>query len=158
MTLLWKCQIDDMKWRTFLWLCTALLLSFVLTVYFLFFHCTNVEGIKISGLLRAGSLREGHQYCKMLKRSLKSDKSSLKEFSTLGIYDAASYDHGAILVKVICRIGADNYLQAIDGVSDEEINAIEAFLRAGIEYGSVEDSLCVNSLIQEVLSELDKKK
>ena len=146
-----------MRRRVSLWTWLTVLSSFVLIIYFLFFYCVDVEGIKISGLLRARSFKDTYKYCALLRRSLNGDKNSLKDFSTLDIYDAASYDHGSILVKVICRIGPANYLEAIEGVSDDDRNAIEVFLRVGIEYGAFEDSLCVDSVIQEVLQELNKE-
>jgi uncharacterized protein (TIGR02145 family) len=53
----------------------------------------------------------------------------------LEIYDAASYDHGGVIVDLIGIIGEDNFLQALATINNREKAWVEESIDVGLEYG-----------------------
>ena len=54
----------------------------------------------------------------------------------LDFSDGAAYDHGAVLVDLIEKIGEEKFVQSIKTINDSEKKWIKGYLEAGIEYGS----------------------
>jgi len=111
-------------------------LSIVRFIYISYFREHKiVNGIYVSGLLLAVSEYEHIDYCKLLKKAIKKDSTSIRIFTLLEIYDAASYDHGEVIVDLIGIIGEDNFLQALATINNREKAWVEGSIEVGLEYG-----------------------
>lgn len=109
-------------------------------------NCSQVKGIKIPELLNR-SVDES--YCKLLERALELDKDAIIEISVFDVFDSASYEHGYVLIRLIEKIGEEEYLKAIKNVSVEQKKSIESYLWAGLEYGG--NKIYSNKKLNEVL-------
>ena len=78
---------------------------------------------------------EEYSYSALVKSSLNKDSTSIKNLSTLKIYDAAGYDHGAILIAIANRIGEKEYIKLLGTLTDEEKQNILSYIEVGLEYG-----------------------
>lgn len=95
----------------------------------------EINGIEVSELLLVVSEEQNIDYCKLLNEATKGNESSIKEIALLDFSDGAAYDHGAVLVDLIEKIGEEKFVQSIKTINDREKKWIKGFLEVGIEYG-----------------------
>ncbi len=101
--------------------------------------CSNkcdIESIQVSELLSTVAKEHSIDYCRLLKRAIDGDVGSIREISLLEFNDAVGYDHGAVLVDLVLRIGEGKYIEAISQFNDAEKNLIESYFDVGISYGN----------------------
>ena len=114
---------------------------FLLSSIIVFLCCAcwgnkEINGIEVSELLLVVSEEQNIDYCKLLNEATKGNESSIKEIALLDFSDGAAYDHGAVLVDLIEKIGEEKFVQSIKTINDSEKKWIKGYLEAGIEYGS----------------------
>lgn len=97
--------------------------------------CFNIEGVTVTDLLYRSAAKRSYPLCSLIERGIEKDVKALKELALLQIYDAASYDHGILLVDVIHKVGDSVFLDAIKNIGSEEKEKVRAYLFAGLEYG-----------------------
>lgn len=112
-----------------------LLLLFVLFLCHACCRYKEINGIEVSELLLVVSEEQNIDYCKLLNEATNGNESSIKEIALLKIYDGAAYDHGAVLVDLIEKIGEDKFIQSIRTINNIEKKWIKGYLEAGIKYG-----------------------
>ena len=112
--------------------------------------CNEIEGIRISKLLQVSAKNNSYRYCDLVEKSLKGEKASLKTLSLLDIGDAAGYDHGIILVKIIQEIGSTTYLESLGNMSEGEKQKVKSYLEVGVEYGEFGDDLTLKEMLPKV--------
>lgn len=121
----------------------ANLLVIILT--FLFVGCVNsksktINGIDIPVQVLVVSSQHGFNYEDTLKSALNGNDYSMKRLSTIDFFDTSiGYEHGAILIEIINKIGEEQYLIAINDCSEKEKSIIRGDLMAGMEYGQHHD-------------------
>lgn len=98
-------------------------------------NCPKIEGINVSELLYFAAENRSYPLCDLVEKSVAKDKEALKALSLLNIYDAASYDHGILLVDMIKKVGSSVYIDALGELSKEEKEKIKMYLDVGVEYG-----------------------
>lgn len=117
------------------------IMEFILSLSFILFLChaccghKEINGIEVSELLLVVSEEQNIDYCKLLNEATNGNESSIKEIALLKIYDGAAYDHGAVLVDLIEKIGEDKFIQSIRTINNIEKKWIKGYLETGIEYG-----------------------
>ncbi|WP_132065995.1 hypothetical protein [Aquimarina spinulae] len=95
-------------------------------------NCNEIQGIEIPELLNR---QIDDSYCDTLDKAIKLDKEAIIKISTYKISDAGGYEHGYVLIRLIEKIGEQEYLRAIENLSLEEKKSIESYLWAGLGYG-----------------------
>ncbi|MBQ6724949.1 MAG: hypothetical protein IJQ89_00065 [Bacteroidales bacterium] len=95
----------------------------------------EINGIEVSELLLVVSEEQNIDYCKLLNEATKGNESSIKEIALLDFSDGAAYDHGAVLVDLIEKIGEEKFVQSFKSLIVREKKWIKGFLEVGIEYG-----------------------
>ena len=80
--------------------------------------------------------RRGIDYCEILSTATKGDEESIRELLLLEIYDAAGYDHGAVIVDLIKIVGEDKVIRAIEAMNCEQKTSITSYIEAGLQYGN----------------------
>lgn len=108
-------------------------------------NCSEIQGIEISELLNR---QIDDSYCDLLDKAISLDKEAIIKISNYKISDAAGYDHGYVLIRLIEKIGEEKYLKALEGASIEEKTSIESYLWAGLEYGG--NKIYQNKKLSEV--------
>ncbi len=98
--------------------------------------CPNVEGINVTELLYFSATKRSYPLCSLVEKSIAEDKKALKELSLLEIFDAASYDHGILLIDVIDKVGVSVFIDALQGIGKEEKEKVRSYLDVGLEYGN----------------------
>lgn len=101
-------------------------------------NCNAVSNFEIGELLLTSAREKSYDYCELLEKAVNKDQEAIKKLSLLEFDGAVGYDHGYVLVKLIETIGENNYLTAIQKVSNEEKGFIEGYLDVGLEYGNFE--------------------
>ncbi|WP_158237253.1 hypothetical protein [Aquimarina sp. MAR_2010_214] len=109
-------------------------------------NCNEIQGIVISELLNR---QINDSYCDILNKAIELDKEAIIKISTIEVSDAAGYDHGYVLIRLIEKIGEQEYLKALENVSTEQKKSIESYLWAGLEYGG--NKIYSNKKLNEVL-------
>ncbi len=95
-------------------------------------NCDQVQGIKISELLNR---QIDDSYRELLDNAVKLDKEAIVKISTYKISDAAGYDHGYVLVRLIEKIGEEEYFKGFENLSLKEKKSVLSYLKAGLENG-----------------------
>ena len=95
-----------------------------------------ISGIYVSESLLIVSEEQGIDYCKLLSKAVNGDDVSIMQLSILKIYESTGYDHGAVIVDLIERIGEDKFIHSLKIVSAEQKNLVKWCIEAGIEYGN----------------------
>lgn len=115
-----------------------ILFSFFLILLGCLTNCVNrvTNGIEVSELLLLASREQGIDYCKMLNKAINGDADSIRQFALLEFGDAAGYDHGSVIVKMIKLVGEDSFIQSLSTINDEQKRLIKGYIDAGLEYGT----------------------
>lgn len=95
----------------------------------------NVEGIEVSELLATSSGEKGIQYCSLLEDALRGNEKAIAELSLLEFSNATGYDHGAVIVDLVLKIGEKKYIKAISAINKEQRSLIQSYIDVGLEYG-----------------------
>ncbi|WP_299610448.1 hypothetical protein [uncultured Aquimarina sp.] len=95
-------------------------------------NCDQVQGIEISELLNR---QIDDSYCEILDNAINLDKKSIVKISRYKISDAAGYDHGYVLVRLIEKIGEEEYFNGFQNLSLNEKKSVLSYLKAGLENG-----------------------
>lgn len=95
-----------------------------------------ISGIYVSESLLIVSEEQGIDYCKLLSKAVNGDDVSIMQLSILKIYESTGYDHGAVIVDLIERIGEDKFIHSLKIVSAEQKKLVKWCIEAGIEYGN----------------------
>lgn len=114
--------------------------------------CKLPNGEKTTDLLASVVHNRNYNYCKLLEQSLNEDSNAIKSLALLNFSDAAGYDHGAVLVEVIFKIGEKTFINAIECISKEQKAAIEGYLSVGLEYGYRKE--CENKTVKQVFPDV----
>jgi len=110
--------------------------------------CKNVQDIVVSNLILE-TIDSSKNYCNLLDKAIRGDKSSIEKISLLNLYDGSGYDHGFVLIQLIEKIGEDSYIKALKkkGLSNDEKSKIKSYLDVGLEYGSKENK---NKMLKDI--------
>lgn len=120
------------------------------------FGCTdgrNIRGIKVSQEMIDGGDMKGIDYCLLYEHALDGDISSIRDYSTIETFNGGFiYVHGIYLIRLIDRIGDNNFLKAIEGIDVDQKARICLYIEGGMDiyewyptgegaigYASVED-------------------
>lgn len=114
--------------------------------------CNLPNGNQTSDLLARVSREHNYDYCNLLEAALKGNKDSIKKLALLDLSDAAGYDHGAVLVKIILKVGNSKFINAISNISKHEKGIVEGYLNVGLEYGN--DRKYERSSLKEVFPDI----
>ena len=113
-------------------------ISFAFNLVYLF-SCSNkcnIGGIEVTELLSTVANERSIDYCALLKTANSGDSNSIKKLSLMEFNDAVGYDHGAVVIDLVLKIGEDNYLAAISNFNRSEKKIVESYLDIGLKYGS----------------------
>lgn len=109
-------------------------------ISFMCFACSDgrkvINGIEVSELLLSASEEQNIDYCKLLNESTEGNDGSIRKLVLLKFYDAAGYDHGAVLVDLIELIGEDKFIYSLTTTNCEEKKRIIGYIEVGLEYGN----------------------
>lgn len=112
-----------------------------LTFAFVFLTLTScgnrdIQGIEVSEILLIASKSQNIDYRKLLNKAIKGDDTSIKQLALLEISGGASaYDHGAVLVDLIEKIGEEMFINSVGSLTDSQTVLIRGSIEAGLEYG-----------------------
>lgn len=122
---------------------TIVRLAFLLIIAISINACDNNDHLQIPNTLEI-ALQQNNEYClyvSLLKKSLHSDTASLHKFLNIdNIYDAASYEHGSMLLFLLNKIGDNNFSTPICTMSNDRISNLRAYIIAGLDSSSEHDS------------------
>jgi uncharacterized protein (TIGR02145 family) len=93
-----------------------------------------VNGIYVSEDLLIVSEKNNINYCKLLKKAIKKDTTSIKALTLLEFWNGISYDHGGVIVDLIGIIGEDNFLQSLATINNREKMKVNSYLMVGLLY------------------------
>jgi len=96
--------------------------------------CRGVGDVYVSSDLLYVTKRENINYCHLVRKSLKFDYESVKNISLLQFYDGAGYEHGSVLLDIIDVIGEEQYIELLNGITDEEKKKIDLNLHLGLHF------------------------
>ena len=132
---------------------------FFACISFFLISCGNkvIHGIEVSELLIIASKHQCVDYCTLLNKAVEGDTLSIEQLALLDIYDAASYDHGAVLIKLIGLIGEDLFLGAINNTNADQKRKIYIYLEVGIEYGdlAISQKMSLKEQFPKIYTELN---
>ena len=112
-----------------------------LTFAFVFLTLTScgnrdIQGIEVSEILLIASKSQNIDYRKLLNKAIKGEDTSIKQLALLEISGGASaYDHGAVLVDLIEKIGEEMFINSVGSLTDSQTVLIRGSIEAGLEYG-----------------------
>lgn len=95
----------------------------------------DVKDISVSELLLESAVDKGIDYCDVVTKASLNDDDAIKQISVMDFDNAVGYDHGAVLVDLILKIGEQKYIEIITAFTKEDKNRIKGYLRVGLEYG-----------------------
>lgn len=94
----------------------------------------NIDGIDIDYMLIYDADKEQNtDYCKLVKKSLKKDLSSIKRLALLDYDGGYSYEHGMILLDIVDRIGENVFIESLKDISSKQKRIVLMYLYAGID-------------------------
>ena len=97
--------------------------------------CKLPDGNYTSEILAIAAREKNCNYCTLLDSAINGDNNSIKRLALLDFSDAVGYDHGAVLIEVINKIGDAKFTNAITTTSKDQRITIESYLEVGLEYG-----------------------
>ena len=95
-----------------------------------------ISGIYVSESLLIVSEEQGIDYCKLLSKAVNGDDVSIMQLSILEFYESVGYDHGAVIVDLIERIGENKFIHSFKIANTEQKNLVKWYIEAGLEYGN----------------------
>jgi hypothetical protein len=96
----------------------------------------SIKGIMVTDIL-IGCCEDRYNinYCKLLKKAITKDANSIKQLVLLCFHDGTSYDHGAVIVGLIERLGEDNFISSLGEINVQQGYNVMSYIAVGIEYG-----------------------
>ncbi len=88
----------------------------------------------ISNYLIDYSEERNYNYCELVNQSLENDSYSIRSLSLLEFYDGMTYEHGAVIIEIINKIGEEKYLKALNNISPDEKVKLKSYLHAGFDF------------------------
>ena len=96
----------------------------------------ELNGIEVSELLLRASKEQNVDYYKLLNEAIKGNDLSIRQLALLKVYDGAGYDHGAVIVDLIERIGENIFIKSLTNINNEQKQWIKGSIEVGLEYGN----------------------
>ena len=129
----------------------------VLQMYSCRDNCPPIEGVEVTGLLYLAAKNNSYDYCNLAYESVNGNEDALRMLCLLRIGDAAGYDHGAVIVDIINKVGTTKFIDALRGINKEEKELVKSYLAAGLEYGGeYSDFSTLEQVFPEIAVFLDK--
>jgi hypothetical protein len=107
-----------------------------------FILLTSCRQSNIDGVIIGNTLCENQDYptnkrlCNIINRTLEKDQQALIELTEFSCGGAAGcYDLGYVLTQVINRIGEQEFIKLINGLTEKQKNEINGLIAVGLEYG-----------------------
>lgn len=115
--------------------------------------CKLPNGKTTSDLLARVAREQNYNYCGLLGAALDNNIDSIRKLALLQFSDAVGYDHGAVLIEVISKVGENNYVNALYGISRKEKELVDSYLSVGLKYGYRKEY--ENRKLKEVFPSID---
>jgi hypothetical protein len=107
-----------------------------------FILLTSCRQSNVDGVIIGNTLYENQDYstnkrlCNIINRTLEKDQQALIELTEFSCGGAAGcYDLGYVLTQVINRIGEQEFIKLINGLTEKQKNEINGLIAVGLEYG-----------------------
>ena len=71
-----------------------------------------------------------------MNEAIKGNDLSIRQLALLKVYDGAGYDHGAVIVDLIERIGENLFIESLTNINNEQKQWIKGSIEVGLEYGN----------------------
>ncbi len=115
----------------------VLLVAFASALIFFIVPRDSVAGIALGGTLYTGqSPFENFQFRRLVQASLDGDADALAKLVELPNGDGAgAYDHGAVLMHILMRVGDGKFSRMAAGMDTWKKLRLDSLLAAGFEYG-----------------------
>ena len=111
-----------------------------------FASCLSHPKIPISDTLENALQDHYMQYVSLLNRAYDNDTDALNKFLKIDyVWDAASYDHGGIVVELLVKCGDSAFYRSLNRLSAKELNFVSSYFRVGLEYSC---DVPIDSIIQ----------
>ena len=107
-------------------------------IFFLFFvcfisSCYPKPKIPISNTLEIALDKHYSHYVRLLNGAMDSDSVALSNFLKINnIYDAAGYDHGWILIKIMKEVGDEKFSTILASLNTDQISNVKDYFRVGM--------------------------
>jgi hypothetical protein len=95
----------------------------------------NINGVEIGSLLISNAEEQGVNYCELVEKSFNNDNISIRQLCLLHFENSVGYAYGEVLVSLLAKIGEQQFLNALKGISKSEKHRVESYLDVGLEYG-----------------------
>lgn len=118
-------------------------------------NCSKNLGFKLDYHLFEYIKVDGDTYCELINKSLKKDSKAILKLSKITLNDGvSSYQHGAVLLEVIDKLGELRYCEIIDKMSEKEKRKVYYAILAGLDY--TENPKYFGKKIEDVFPKLRK--
>jgi len=97
----------------------------------------SVRGIMVTTILIVNCEEKYNiNYCKLLKKATANNANAIRQLTLLKFSGCeTSYDHGAVIVGLIKRLGEDKFINSLGEISVQQRHSLESDIMAGMEYG-----------------------
>lgn len=114
--------------------------------------CENKFEFKIGTQLLYQADKSDYKYCSLIEKSINGSPEAVKKLSLLYFDSGFGYEHGAVLIEVIDRIGEDEYYKIISQLSEKQQKKALYNVRAGFE--AIENPKYKNKSFEKALPRL----
>ena len=131
---------------------------------FTFVMLTSCRQSKVDGVIIGNTLYENQdnstnrRLCDIINRTLNKDQRALIELTEFWCGGAAGcYDLGYVLTQVINRIGEQEFIKLVNGLTEKQKNEISGLIAVGLEYGDNDyDGLMDDTTINATFPDLEQ--
>lgn len=95
----------------------------------------DVHEIYVGQSLLDSARGAGLNYCTELENALNGNQSSFRQLVTYLPGGAIDYDHGIVLIQLLCRSEEKNVLELFSTLSEQDGELLSSLLLVGVEYG-----------------------
>ncbi|TXF87901.1 hypothetical protein FUA23_16720 [Neolewinella aurantiaca] len=96
----------------------------------------NIDGIYVGQALKTSANASKIDYCTELENALDGNKSSFYKLATHLPGGATNYDHGIVLIQLMCRLKDEDIYEMFLNLSTQDKELLDALVSVGIEYGN----------------------
>ena len=131
---------------------------------FTFVLLTSCRQSNVDGVIIRNTLYENQDYstnkrlCDIINRTLNKDKRALIELTEFWCGGAAGcYDLGYVLTQVINRMGEQEFIILVNGLTEKQKSEIGGLIEVGLEYGDNDyDGLMDDTTISTTFPDLER--
>ncbi|MFD2907176.1 hypothetical protein ACFSX9_00365 [Flavobacterium ardleyense] len=98
------------------------------------YNCTSKFGFELDSHLFSSIKVNGNTYCELVNGAFLGDELCIANLLKVDVKDFASYQHGAVLIELIDKIGEVDFLNKTAILSRKEKKNIYYSIKAGLEF------------------------